>query len=244
MMRSLAIIMLAGICLNAQAGSIPNLGCEVPPCNNQDISIRVAMMRPAYVRSSANTYENVATGLGKFTGWQSNHLGSPIEPPLYCNWQSNMIIEMAMWQAPPPWINATNCIPELASYSAALVTRYKGLIAVIEPFNEGYSGYPCKEFPWVTNDVQYAAFFTELTHQVRLAVKAVDPTVEIWGPTFSNPFSQLNFTLVDVSGIPGSDERGISTITRTCTERHRPVLRSRRTLWRCGSRWAGRFPSS
>lgn len=172
------------------------LGCEAPPCNSEML-IRFAMLRPEYVRSSANSYEKIATGLGKFTNWSGVFHGSPIEPPLYCNWQSKMIVQLAAWAGqPPPWINASNCVSEIAAFAAVLVARYPNLIYAVEPMNEPWYG-PGQPLPWITSDQQFATFYAKLAQAVRTAVKAVDRKIQVWGPTLTNPFGGINQTLIN-----------------------------------------------
>lgn len=175
-----------------------SIGVEAPPFDNLGISLRAsaigsAVKAPFYVHASANAYENIATGPGQFTGWSGSHLGSPLEPPLFCNWQSRMIVDLCVWQHPPAWINATNCIQELAAFAGQLVARYPGLVYAVIPMKEPYYG-PNDKLPWITNDKQCAEFMTELWRQVKLAV---GPKVQVWGPSFATPFGVINDTLID-----------------------------------------------
>jgi hypothetical protein len=84
--------------------------------------------------------------------------------------------------APPKWISEPQLLGVFTNYVAALARRYKGKLAGIEIWNE-----PLRDKFY--DDPNWPQLLAQLITQGTKAIKAVDPTIQIMGPTWCDAWS-------------------------------------------------------
>jgi hypothetical protein len=82
----------------------------------------------------------------------------------------------------PSWIQPSQLVAVYTNFVAALAQRYKGKLAAIEIWNE-----PAQDKLY--NDANWRRILTQLTTGSTAVVRAIDPTIQIIGPSWQNAWS-------------------------------------------------------
>jgi hypothetical protein len=135
---------------------------------------RQRRIQPGWARGSAGSWRSVQPANGVWD-W------SQMETALASN-TGRKIMVIASASGPPAWVQPANLISNYVTYLTALVERYQGRIAAIEIWNE-----PDPTQFW--NDSNWLQVLANLHVAGSAAIKAVDPSILVLGPTFSSPGS-------------------------------------------------------
>jgi hypothetical protein len=90
------------------------------------------------------------------------------------------IMVIANTDGPPAWVQPANLISNYVTYLTALVQRYQGQIAAIEIWNE-------PDPPDFWDQSNWLQMLADLHIAGSAAIKAVDSSILVLGPTFSSP---------------------------------------------------------
>jgi hypothetical protein len=135
---------------------------------------RQRRIQPGWVRGGAACWQVVQPAPGV---WDWSQLDSAI-----ANSPGRKLMAIASTDSAPNWVQPDNLLSNYVFYVTTLVERYKGRVAAVEIWNE-----PSKERFW--GDTNWMKVLADLHIQGSAAIKAVDPTVLVLGPSASSPGS-------------------------------------------------------
>lgn len=133
---------------------------------------RQQRIQPAWVRTGVACWDYVQATNGI---WNWADLDAVIARN-----PNRKIMVMAVGDGPPSWVQPVNLTASYAAYITALVNRYQGKIAAIEIWNEPYVNKFWNRPDWLT-------MLAELYTAGRSAIRAVDPSILVLGPSWSSP---------------------------------------------------------
>lgn len=132
---------------------------------------RQQQIQPAWVRTGVAGWEHVQA---ERDTWNWTRMDKVIE-----NNPGRKILVVASGNHPPSWVQPSNLTSHYAAYVTALAQRYKGKIHAIEIWNEPYI-----DLFW--NSPEWWQMLADLFPAGRAAIKAVDPSILVLGPTWSS----------------------------------------------------------
>ena len=132
---------------------------------------RQRRIQPGWVRGGEARWQLVQPASGV---WDWSQMDSVI-----ANNPGRKIMVVASGDAPPVWVQPANLISNYVVFVTALVERYQGQIAAVEIWNE-----PSPAKFW--NNPDWLKVLADLYIAGSAAIKAVDPSVRVLGPSFSS----------------------------------------------------------
>lgn len=133
---------------------------------------RQQRIQPAWVRTGAAGWDSVQATNGV---WNWTELDAVIAKN-----PNRKLMAMAVGGSPPSWVQPTNLTTSYVTYVTALASRYKGKLAAIEIWNEPYLNTFWNRPDWLP-------MLAELFSAGRAAIKSVDPTILVLGPSWNSP---------------------------------------------------------
>jgi hypothetical protein len=152
---------------------------------------RQRRIQPGWARGGAASWRVVQPTIG---AWDWSTMDRVITNNL-----GRKLMVIANVENPPEWVQPANLISNYVAYLTALTERYLGRITAIEIWNE-----PAPNMFW--GDPYWIKILADLHVAGSAAIKAVDPSIQVLGPSFSSPGSAgLTATLAEYGFSPRID---------------------------------------
>ena len=149
------------------------LGAEADSGGDIQFSQKLEQIQPAWVRTGAGQWAVVEARQGIWN-WTA------MDRTIAVNAGRKIIAYVA--DALPAWVNSNNFVASYTQFVQALANRYANQLTAIEVWNEPWYN----KFPNTTNLDTFVAFYLQLASQARQAVKAINPSIQVIGPAWSD----------------------------------------------------------
>ena len=151
----------------------PFLGTEADDGTDSSLTTRLAVINPSWVRTGNGEWAVVEAQQGVWNWTVMDQTIAANAGRKIIAYAGNLL---------PPWVNSNNFVASYTQVVQALASRYSNQLTALEVWNEPWYN----KFPNTTNLDTFVAFYLQLQSQARQTVKAINPSIQVIGPAWSD----------------------------------------------------------
>jgi hypothetical protein len=149
------------------------LGTDADDGTDSQLTQRLAVINPSWVRTGNGEWAVVEAQQGVWNWTVMDQTIAANAGRKIIAYAGNLL---------PPWVNSNNFVASYTQVVQALASRYSNQLTALEVWNEPWYN----KFPNTTNLDTFVAFYLQLQSQARQTVKAINPSIQVIGPAWSD----------------------------------------------------------